>query len=43
MAAGVSDRLWDVADIVALVEAATEPQKKRAVQVEGLEGGQPVD
>ncbi len=29
MAAGVSDRLWDVADIVALVEAAEAPAKKR--------------
>lgn len=29
MAAGVSDRLWEVADIVALVEAAEAPAKKR--------------
>jgi len=29
-AAGVLDRLWDVADIVALVEAAEAPAKKRA-------------
>jgi len=29
MAAGVSDRLWEVADIVALVEAAEAPTKKR--------------
>ncbi len=29
MAAGVSDRLWDVADIVALVEDAEAPAKKR--------------
>jgi len=29
MAAGVSDRLWEVADIVALVEAAEVPAKKR--------------
>lgn len=29
MAAGVSDRLWEVSDIVALVEAAEAPAKKR--------------
>ncbi len=29
IAAGVSDRLWGVADIVALVEAAEAPAKKR--------------
>ena len=29
MAEGVSDRLWEVADIVALVEAAEAPAKKR--------------
>ncbi len=29
MAAGVSDRLWDVSDIVALVEAREAPLKKR--------------
>ncbi len=29
MAAGVSDRLWEVADIVALVEASEAPAKKR--------------
>ena len=29
MAAGVSDRLWEVADIVTLVEAAEAPAKKR--------------
>ncbi len=29
MAAGVSERLWEVADIVALVEAAEAPAKKR--------------
>ncbi len=29
MAAGISDRLWEVADIVALVEAAEAPAKKR--------------
>jgi IS1 family transposase len=29
MAAGVSDRLWEVSDIVELVEAAEEPAKKR--------------
>ena len=29
MAAGVSDRLWEVSDIVALVEARDAPPKKR--------------
>ena len=29
MAAGVSDRLWDVSDIVALVEAREAPPAKR--------------
>lgn len=29
MAAGVTDRLWDVEDLVALVEAAEEAPKKR--------------
>jgi len=29
MAAGVSERLWEVADIVAFVEAAEAPAKKR--------------
>jgi len=29
IAAGVSDRLWEFADIVALVEAAEAPAKKR--------------
>ena len=29
MAAGVTDRLWEVSDIVALVEAADAPPKKR--------------
>ena len=29
MAAGVSDRLWEIGDIVALVEAADAPAKKR--------------
>jgi len=29
MAAGVSDRLWEVADIVALVGSAEAPAKKR--------------
>ena len=29
MAAGVSDRLWEVSDIVALVESAEAPIKKR--------------
>lgn len=29
MAAGLSDRLWEVAEIVALVEAAEAPAKKR--------------
>ncbi len=29
MAAGVTDRLWDVDDLVALVEAAEEAPKKR--------------
>jgi len=29
MAAGVSDRLWEVVDTVALVEAAEAPAKKR--------------
>ncbi len=29
MAAGVSERLWEIGDIVALVEAAEEPAKKR--------------
>ena len=29
MAAGVSGHLWEVSDIVALVEAAQEPAKKR--------------
>lgn len=29
MAAGVTDRLWDIGDIVALAEAAAEPPKKR--------------
>jgi len=29
MAAGVSDRLWDIADIVALVEAAEAKPAKR--------------
>jgi IS1 transposase len=28
MAAGVSDQLWEVSDIVALVEAAEEPPKR---------------
>ena len=29
MAAGVSDRLWEIGDVVALVEAADAPAKKR--------------
>jgi IS1 family transposase len=29
MAAGVTDRLWEMADLVAVVEAAEEPPKKR--------------
>jgi hypothetical protein len=29
MAAGVTERLWEVADIVAVVEAIEEPTKKR--------------
>ncbi len=29
MAAGVTNRLWEVADIVALVEAAEAPARKR--------------
>ena len=29
MQAGLTDRLWEVADIVALVEAADAPAKKR--------------
>ena len=29
MAAGVTDQLWEIGDIVALVEAADPPAKKR--------------
>jgi len=29
MAAGISDRLWDMADVVALIAAAAEPRKAR--------------
>ena len=29
MTAGVSDRLWEISDIVGLVEAADEPAKRR--------------
>ena len=35
MAAGVSDRLWEISDIVALVEAADEKPNKRGPYKKG--------
>jgi hypothetical protein len=40
MAAGVSDRLWDIADIVALVEAAEAKPAKRGTYKKRVERAQ---
>jgi len=39
MAAGVTDRLWEVSDIVALVEAADAPARKRGSYKRSVQHG----